>query len=65
MGTQETFCTRAFDGVAHFFPGDKAYASTGRISAEKEDKTGRMPRGVGLLVDRIELPGSPQTVEMF
>ena len=65
MGTQEAFGAVAFDGIAAFFPGDKSHTPERRIFAEKKDKSGGVPSGVGTAIDRIKLPRSAEAVEVF
>jgi hypothetical protein len=65
MGTQETFGAVAFDRISDFFPGDKPHTPERRIFAEKKDKSGGVPRGVGTAIDRIKFPRSAEAVEVF
>ena len=65
VSAQEAFGTVAFDGVAHFFTGDKPHTILGKIATVKEDKQRGVPCFGSPFVDRIKLAGVSEAVEVF
>ena len=65
VGTEEPFGAVAGHGIADFFAGNKSDTLAGSLFAKKEDKVRTVPRSGGLLVDRIELTGVADALEIL
>jgi hypothetical protein len=65
VGSEEAFGAIAGDGVADFFSRNKAYPFKRGLFPKKEDKIRGMPCFAGMFVDRIELTGVTDALEVF